>query len=271
MIPATRVGVCTWIFGGAPDQRLAAGLSRMGFGGVELRADYEQDSPAEISEIFADWGLSIFSLTPMDVDIAHPDEQVRRQAVGDYERLLDFAAALEDEPLVSIHGLVGRCRALGEEAAEYEYLVDSVKQVAELAAARRLRLVFEVLNRYETHQIHTGAQAAQLLADVGALNLGILLDAYHMNIEEASPAAAIRAAGASLWLYHAADSNRRGLGFGHSDWRAELAALADIGYSGPLVLEITAAGADPFTPIKGEGWRAQLEGDLRQSLRLLGA
>ena len=78
--------------------------------------------------------------------------------------------------------------------------------MAELAAARRLRLVFEVLNRYETHQIRTGAQAAQLLADVDALNLGILLDGYHMNIEESDPAAAIQEAGASLWLYHAADS-----------------------------------------------------------------
>ena len=269
MIPSVRVGVCTWIFGGAPLTRLAAELARMGFGGVELRADYETDSPEDINSIFGDWGLSIFSLTPMDVDLSHPEVQIRRAAIADYERLLDFAAALEDEPFVCIHGLVGRCRAVEEDVAEYAHLVESVAAVAELAAARRLRLVFEVLNRYETHQIRTGAQAAQLLADVDALNLGILLDGYHMNIEESDPAAAIQEAGASLWLYHAADSNRRGLGFGHSDWQAQLAALAEIGYVGPVVLECSAEGPDPFTPIKGDGWREQLVGDLRESLRVL--
>ena len=243
MIPSARVGVCTWIFGGAPLTRLAAELARMGFGGVELRADYETDSPEDINSIFGDWGLSIFSLTPMDVDLSHPDAQIRRAAIADYERLLDFAAALEDEPFVCIHGLVGRCRAIEDDAAEYAHLVESVAAVAELAGARRLRLVFEVLNRYETHQVRTRAQAAQLLADVGALNLGILLDGYHMNIEESDPAAAILEAGASLWLYHAADSNRRGLGFGNSDWRAQLAALAEIGYAGPMCVGMHGRGA----------------------------
>lgn len=267
MIPSSRVGVCTWIFGAVPLPKMAAELARMGFGGVELRADYEKDSPEEINEIFGDWGLRIFSLTPMDVDLSHPDESIRRAAIVDYERMLDFAAALEDDPVVCIHGLVGRIRAIDSDEAEYAHLVESVAAVAEMATARRLRLVFEVLNRYETHQVHNAAQAAQLLADVGALNLGILLDGYHMNIEESEPASAIREAGASLWLYHAADSNRRGLGFGHADWRAQLGALEEIGYSGPIVLECTAVGPDPFTPIKSGDWREQLASDLRESLR----
>ena len=269
MIAPSRTGVCTWIFGGMPLQKMAAELSRLGFGGVELRADYERDSPEEINEIFGDWGLTIFSLTPMDVDISHPDEAIRNAAIAEYERLLDFAAALEDEPYVSIHGLVGRIRAVESAEAEYAYLVESVSEIAQMAATRRLRLVYEVLNRYESHQVVTSAQALQLKTDVGALNLGILLDGYHMNIEEEDPAAAIREAGASLWLFHTADSNRRGLGLGHSNWRGQLAALEEIGYSGPIVLECTAVGPDPFTPIKTGDWRQQLTEDLRVSLRRL--
>lgn len=254
-----------------PLQKMAAALARMGFGGVELSADYENDSPAEINDIFGDWGLTIFSLTPMDVDLSHPEEGLRRSAIVEYERLLDFAAALEDEPYVCIHGMVGRIRAQQSAEQEYDLLVESVSQIAKMAAARRLRIVFEVLNRYESHQVVTSSRAVRLLADVGALNLGILLDAYHMNIEESDPVAAIHEAGAALWLYHGADSNRRGLGFGHTDWQAQLAALAEIGYRGPLILECTAVGPDPFTPIKSGDWRGQLFEDLRISLQRLTA
>jgi hypothetical protein len=62
-----------------------------------------------------------------------------------------------------------------------------------------LRLVMEVLNRYEAHLVNTGAEAQRFVGEVGADNVGILLDAYHMNIEEMSPADALRRAGDRLW------------------------------------------------------------------------
>ena len=270
MISATRVGVCNWIFGAASLAKTAGKLARMGFGGVQLSADYERDSPKEVSEIFADWGLHIFSLTPMNVDLAHPQARFRRAASVAYEKMLDFAAAMEDAPLVCVHGRVGRYAAFNDDdRREYDHLVESLSALAEGARARRLRLVYEVLNRYESHLVNTSSQATRLLADVGALNLGILLDGYHMNIEEADPARAIQEAGAALWLYHAADSNRRGLGKGNSDWSGQLAALADIGYTGPIILEINAPGPNPFQANKRGDWRAELDADLRESLRRL--
>ena len=87
---------------------------------------------------------------------------------------------------------------------------------------------------------HTAAEALDFVDDVGADNVGILLDAYHMNIEEADPAAAIRQAGDRLWLYHAADSNRQSIGRGHTDFAAQLATLSDIIYQGPIIMECTA-------------------------------
>ena len=95
--------------------------------------------------------------------------------------------------------------------------------------------------------------------------MGILLDAYHMNIEEADPAAAIRRAGHRLWLYHAADSNRQSIGRGHTDFAAQMAALSDIDYQGPVILECTAPGPDPFAPIKGDNYLDWLETYLQES------
>jgi sugar phosphate isomerase/epimerase len=260
--------VCTWTFGDLPLSEIARRLKVLGFDGVELMGDLERYRAPEAARVMQDHGLAIFSLTPADVDLAHPDPAVRSAAIDYFLRLLDFAAEI-DRPLVACHGLVGRVRAISGQGEEYAALVTAVRQVAERAKALRLRVVMEVLNRYEAHLLNTAVEVVQFVADVGLDSVGILLDAYHMNIEEPDPAAALRQAGDRLWLYHVADSNRQGIGHGHTDFRAQLAALTAIGYSGPIILECTAPGPDPFTAVKGEDSLTWLETYLRESRRWL--
>ncbi len=270
MIDALRVGSCTWMFGDRPLADVARRLQRLGLDGVELMGDLGRYQAAEAARVLADHGLRVFSLTPDNVDLAHPDAAVRAQAVDYYLRLLDFAAAL-DQPLVCCHGYVGRIRAIAGQAEEYGLFVEAVRRVAERAATMGLRLPMEVLNRYESHLLNTAAQARQFVADVGADNVGILLDAYHMNIEEADPAGALCRAGERLWLYHAADSNREAIGRGHTDFAAQMKALAGIGYAGPVILECTAPGPDPFTAVKDDDSLPWLETYLLESVRWLRA
>jgi len=146
-----------------------------------------------------------------------------------------------------------------------------VGRIAARAAELNLRLAMEVLNRYESHLLNTAAQAVDFVTQVGAPNVGVLLDAYHMNIEEADPAAAILDAGQRLFLFHAADSNRQAAGRGHTDFLALTRALRRIGYAGDVIIECTAAGPDPFTPVKGEGWQDEVKQYAAESLRLLKA
>jgi sugar phosphate isomerase/epimerase len=224
--------------------------------------------PAEAAKILQDHNLIVFSLTPDNVDLAHPDGTIRAQAVDYYLQLLDFAAGIGN-PLVSCHGYVGRVSAINTQAQEYALFVSAVRQIAGRAASMELRLAMEVLNRYEAHLINTAAQAVKFVNDVGADNVGILLDAYHMNIEENNPANALREAGNALWLYHTADSNRAGIGRGHTDFSAQMAALAEINYRGPTIIECTAPGPNPFTPIKDEKSLGWLEIYLQESLAWL--
>jgi sugar phosphate isomerase/epimerase len=195
---------------------------------------------------------------------------VRAEALDYYLRLLDFAAALGG-PVVSCHGAVGRVQALADQAAEYDHMLTGVQRIAARAAELSLRLAMEVLNRYESHLLNTGAQAVDFVAQVGTSNVGILLDAYHMNIEEADPATALLEAGERLFLFHAADSNRQAVGRGHTDFLALMRALQRVGYAGDVVIECTAAGPDPFTPVKGPGWRDQVRRYTAESLQLLKA
>lgn len=261
---AGGLGACTWLFGEMPLAEVARRLRALEFDGVELLGDLSLYGAAEAGQILRDNGLEVFSLTPADVDLAHPDPAVRGEAVDYYLRFVDFAAEL-GQPLVACHGQVGRVKAISSQAEERAGFVAAVRQVAMRAEAVGLRLVMEVLNRYEAHLLNTAAEAVAFIDDVGSDHLGILLDAYHMNIEEADPAWAIRCAGDRLWLYHAADSNRQGIGRGHTDWDAQMAALKDVGYRGPIVVECTAPGPNPFTPIKDEGSLPWLETYLRES------
>jgi len=269
-----RYGVCNWIFGDEDLAATAAFLAQAGFDGLELKGDLQLYRPADVVDVLGEHGLAVLSLTPEDVDLAHPESRVREEALDYYLRLLDFAAAV-GAPVVSCHGAVGRVRALAAIEEEYAYLLAGVQRIAARAVELNLRLAMEVLNRYESHLLNTAAQAVQFVADVADVadvstpNVGILLDAYHMNIEEADPAAAILDAGEHLFLFHAADSNRQAVGRGHTDFLALMGALRRVGYAGDIVIECTAAGPDPFTPVKGPGWRDQVRRYAAESLPTL--
>lgn len=261
------VGVCTWTFGPLPLADVLGRVARLGFQGVELFGDLAHPA-REVRAMTADHGLEVLSLTPDNVDLAHPDRAVREGAVDYYLRLLDFAGELGG-PLVGCHGFVPRYEPIGTAGEEADALVEAVATIGEAAAQRGVRVVFEVLNRYESCHVNTAAKGLELIERAGVASVKLLLDAYHMNIEEAAPAAALERAGPALGLYHAADSNREGIGRGHVDFGVQLDALTRAGYAGPIVLEVTAPGPNPFTPVKAGDYLTVLERHLAESLAWL--
>jgi D-psicose/D-tagatose/L-ribulose 3-epimerase len=258
------IGICTWVFGPNPLADTLARIARLGADGVELHGDVDL-AVARIRRLLAEHDLTVFSITPPDVDIAHPDGRERLAAIDAYDRLIAFAVDL-GRPLVGCHGLVSRHRAIATQDEELSLLTESVRTICDRAAEAGIRVVFEVLNRYETHLVNTAEQAMAMLERVDRENLSVLLDAYHMNIEERDPVVALHAAGPRLGLYHAADSNREGLGRGHVDFGRQLEALRALSYRGPIILECTAPGPDPFTADKGPGYLDVLDVHLRESI-----
>ncbi len=269
---ARKLGCCTWIFGDAPLADTAHALARIGLDGVELFGDWKNTDAREAKTILDDHGLEVFSITPADADISHPDAATRAAALDYYKGLAEFAAELE-APMFCLHGQVGRIRPLTTQQEEDALLAESCARICDMAAGHFKDVAFEILNRYESHQIRTVDAGLALLDAVAEDNLSLLADAYHMNIEEADPAAALRRGGARIGLYHAADSNRGAIGDGHSDFAAQIGALDDIAYDGPVILELAAPGPDPFTTDKGAGFREVLLRQLahsRSKLRALG-
>ncbi len=121
-----KLGACTWMFGDMPLKDIAQRLHKLGFDGVELVGDFGLYEPDEAAGILSDYGLAVFSLTPENVDLAHPDPTIRTEAVDYYLRLVDFAAALGGNPIVSCHGRVGRVRAISTQEEERAVFVEAV-------------------------------------------------------------------------------------------------------------------------------------------------
>jgi len=259
-----KFGACTWIFGDEPLPAKAQRMEAIGLDGVELFGNLTLN-PREARNILADHHLAVLSLTPDNVDLCHPDRKINRPALDYYMRLVDFAAEV-GAPLFSCHGQVGRVRAVGSYAAEWNLMVAAVREIASRAAQCNVRVAIELLNRYEAHLLNTTEEGLRFVREVGAPNLGLLLDTYHMNIEEAHLPRAIQSASDRLFLFHAADSNRQAIGRGHIDFGAITDALRTGGYRSDLIFECVAPGPDPFTPLKGPDSRAQVELFLRESL-----
>jgi len=262
------LGVTTWIFGDIPLADLAPRLVAWGCDGVVLPGDLSPDRAAAVRQVLDDHGLAVLGFTPPNVDLAHPDPAVRAPAIAAYQRMLDVAADL-GAPLVGCHGRVGRVAPVGEMAQEWALLADALAELAGRAQPLGIGLALECLNRYESHLANTAEEGLRSLERIGAPNAGLLLDAYHMNIEEADPAAAVRAAGDGLWVFHVADSNRRAPGRGHIDFGPLFAALDDIGFRGALVVETPAPGPNPFTPVKGPGWLEAVQDEVATAARFV--
>lgn len=230
-----KIGVCTWIFGAIELVSLADIIAAMEFDGVELYVDFERISAREVKDIFADRGLEIFSLTPINVDLASSDRTKSNKAIDYYKKAIDYGAEL-GQPIIVCHEYIHK-QFNNVYLGSLELLVKACQEIASYAEKANLTLGFEPLNRYLCRFILTSTDALNLLTQINASNMTIVLDAFHMNIEESDPVKAIKQCGDRLSLYQIADSNRQGIGLGHTDFHSHLAALDAINYTGAIVLE----------------------------------
>ncbi len=154
-----------------------------------------------------------------------------------------------------LYSAQGRYHATPTEAGRWN-CVRVLGRLAERAAAADITLGLEVVNRYDSNLVNTAGQALALIEQIGAANLVVHLDSYHMNLEEGDPAAAIERCGARLGYVHVGESHRGYLGTGAIDFGVLFRALAKIGYQGALTFEAFSAGrGDPEANVDLAVWR----------------
>ena len=129
-------------------------------------------------------------------------------------------------------------------------------RLAERAKASGMRLGIEPVNRYESNLVNSAAQALELIEEIGADNVFVHLDSYHMNIEEGDPPGAIARCGQRLGYVDMNEGHRGYLGTGTINFGALFSALAKAGYAGPITFEaFTARVGDPRLNAELAIWR----------------
>jgi sugar phosphate isomerase/epimerase len=170
--------------------------------------------------------------------LADPDHDVQEQVRERLKAHIKFAA--EVNATVVLGSIRGRLDDSSQEDRQrcYEIAVEATQFLSAYANEFGVKLTIEPINRYETNFINTIEEAISFIDDVGASNVGILMDTFHMNIEEASMTEGILLAGDRIWHVHLVDSNRCAPGMGHIDINEIVGALVSVGYSGYLSAEI---------------------------------
>jgi D-psicose/D-tagatose/L-ribulose 3-epimerase len=176
---------------------------------------------------------------PPPYDIASEDEAVRKKGIAFLQKM---AEAIGEMGGGTLGGIIYSCwpasMPSGADKRPYvERSVASMRQAIKAAEANNVVFNMEVVNRFEQFIMNTCAEALEYIAAVDSPNARIMLDTFHMNIEEDFAAGAILEAGDKLGHFHIGENNRKPPGYGHIPWTEIGAALRRINYQGYVVME----------------------------------
>lgn len=216
-------------------------IRSMGYDGVELavrdpklldldlikKLTIEKDFPVSAlgtGQAYGEEGLSF----------SDPKRSVRRKAIQRIKEQIELATELD---AIVIIGLVrGKVQPDIDYDQAEEWLLEALEECAKVNPD--VELVLEPCNRYEANMINTAEEGIQLLDKLGLDNVGLLLDTFHMNIEEPDILKSFQKAGSRVFHVHIADSNRWYPGAGHIDFNSIVLELEKLNYEGFLSAEI---------------------------------
>jgi sugar phosphate isomerase/epimerase len=188
----------------------------------EIRQSYDMEIPAiGTGSTFIRFGFSL----------GHYDEYIRDKAIERIEKYIGFANEVNSKVVIGL--IRGRYNNLSSPKREKLNIRTSLKSCCQIAEDNDVILLFEPINRFEVDSYNTIADSLSLIEDIGSENLQLLIDTFHIHLEE-DPVL--------IWDYlpqiasfvahiHLADCTRRAPGTGHFDFRAFLNIFKDAGYN----------------------------------------
>jgi sugar phosphate isomerase/epimerase len=215
--------------------------ARLGFDAIEVFAPGPEaiDVPT-LQKLLAKHRLSLAAFGTGGGWVRHKltltsaSAEVRARGVEFISGMIHLAS--EFDAAVIVGSMQGRFEGEVSRSDALNHLGSALTKLADIAAPKKVTLLYEHLNRYETNLLNRIEEVLSFIKPLGP-NVRILADLFHMSIEESNIADAIRSAGSHIGHVHLADSNRRPAGLGHTDFKPIFAALEQIGYSGYVSAE----------------------------------
>jgi D-psicose/D-tagatose/L-ribulose 3-epimerase len=216
----------------------AAGL---GLDAVEIPLmELDAVDPAAIRERARGAGVELLTsvVCPEDADPSSEDDRVREAGLDFLKRCIDATAAMGAGVFTGVtYSALGRRLLRRPDVDDMRRAAEVLRAAAGHAAERDVTVGIEPVNRYESFLVNTAVQALELRELVGEPNVGVHLDAYHMNIEEDDFRSPVELVADHLVHFHLSESHRGIPGRGTVDWEAIMGALHEAGYDGYVGLE----------------------------------
>ncbi|MCE9614848.1 MAG: sugar phosphate isomerase/epimerase [Lentisphaerae bacterium] len=248
-----------------------AKVKKLGFDVLEVNsgtvADMTTAERRRLKDTAAKHGIELTACIglPREYDPASPDRATRERGIAFLKKQ---ARALAETNIHELGGIVYSywpgCLPAGEtdKRPYWDRSIKSMREVMKTAEDCGVTFHMEVVNRFEQYMLNTAAEAVRYIREVGSPNCDVLLDTFHMNIEEDSFAGAIRTAGKHLGHLHIGETNRRAPGRGKMPWDEIFGALKASRFKGSIVME-------PFLMPGGEvGRDIKVFRDLRDGVSL---
>ena len=263
-----KFGMNLLLWGGEIQEDLLPALEQLkqiGFDGVEVPVFNTSIDYASWGNRLDDIGLLRTAVTvrneednPISCDAA-----VRARGVENNQRSLDCCRALGATHLIGpFYSAIGLFSGSGPTADEWNWGVESMRQMAEHAAEVKVTLGVEPLNRFETYLLNTVADTVRFVREVNHPNCLVLYDTFHANIEEKCVRDAVQACADVLGEVHISENDRSTPGQGGVRWDATFDALYEVGYDGWMVIEAFGT-ALPELAAATKIWRKMYDDELQ--------
>jgi len=227
--------------------------AELGFDVLEFQAqpllEMEDDTLRELKKYADEYGIELTYSLGLDkaYDISSDDAAIREGGKVYLTNIMKKVAVMDGKLISGVSYAGWGVPSIADINKERltENSVNCMKELTKTADQLGIIYAVEAVNRFEGVVLNTAQEAANYVNMVGSKNMGVLLDTYHMNIEEFSIGNAIRTAGDKLVGFHVGENNRSVPGRGHLDWDEIFGALKEVGYTGRIV-------AEPFVMTGGE-------------------
>jgi D-psicose/D-tagatose/L-ribulose 3-epimerase len=205
---------------------------------VTRMSDSERDA---LKGAAADAGLGLTYSIGMtsDMDLTSEDAATRKKGVAFLKDVVRAMKQIGGTVMAGINYSSWPRKLLPGEDKKLltDRSIEGVREAIKTAEDCDVIFCVEVVNRFEQFMMNTAAEGIAFAQEVGSPNCKILLDTFHMNIEEESIGGSIEEAGTWLGHFHLGETNRRPPGRGRMPWSEIFGALKKINYQGALVME----------------------------------
>lgn len=220
-------------------------VAGIGFDALEISADHiyhmSEDDLQKLNEVAQEQGVTLIANSgpSKEHDLASADPQVRKQGIEYFKTILNKMQIINSTMLIgAIYSYWPSDFVDVDKEAAWERSIPCLQEIGKTAEELGIEIALEVLNRNETYILTDCKEAIEYCKRVGSNNVKILLDTYHMNIEEDNMLEAIRLAGDMLGHLHVGECNRKLPGMNNSiDWAGVGESLRDIKYDKAVIME----------------------------------